>query len=656
MALRILLADDSMTAQNMGKKILTDAGFDVVTVSNGAAAVKKLAESSPDIAVLDVYMPGYTGLEVCERMKSSPATAHVPVLLSVGKMEPFRPEDGMKVKADGVIIKPFEATDLVTVVQKLIERSYGPNAQPVDAVPADAGANDEDMADILEESAPVKDTTTEALQTFAPVADSGQAVAQEPNIEFTSVPKTGAILDEPLQDLIPTVLQPESATHEPDTAAMAHVQELPETAARAVAAGAETAQEAPLEYEAVSAAPAVAGPSANEVEVANDVNWNAVEAEAVDQAIDLDLEAEMQAVVQEQAMHDLSSANPQHAETAPFLSPLGKTSFDELDAIMEQTSAVQPDAPPAVPVEDALETVLLPEAVADDAVIDPLAASDELLSPLDNEAEPTVIAPGVQVADEVQEESVLETDCAAGEAETAPVESVEEVLETATEEEPQSPPAADAAAVSAMAYYGLLDDEPEVILQNTVEETGEPLLIESTALDEPLAGLQSGDSMTGEQLSGDLLPADEVRAEAGIAEVAEERLIAEEVVADGAPVADAADVLEDVAVDPVLEDVAEPVLSEDVENLLPADAVVRDSEPNAPAPMEEIAAPVAIPAAAAVAEQPAQASAAAAAAPAPAVDDAMVNGMVGRVVDRVVDRLKPILAVMVEEILHEIKK
>ena len=128
MALRILLADDSMTAQNMGKKILIDAGFDVVTVSNGAAAVKKLAEFTPDIAILDVYMPGYTGLEVCERLKTAPATAHVPVLLSVGKMEPFRPEEGMKVKADGVIIKPFEATDLVTVVNKLAERTYGPDA------------------------------------------------------------------------------------------------------------------------------------------------------------------------------------------------------------------------------------------------------------------------------------------------------------------------------------------------------------------------------------------------------------------------------------------------------------------------------------------------------------------------------------------------
>ena len=53
MSLRILFADDSMTAQSMGKKILSEAGYDVVAVSNGAAAVKKIAEQKPDIIIID---------------------------------------------------------------------------------------------------------------------------------------------------------------------------------------------------------------------------------------------------------------------------------------------------------------------------------------------------------------------------------------------------------------------------------------------------------------------------------------------------------------------------------------------------------------------------------------------------------------------------
>lgn len=120
--MRILFADDSMTAQNMGKKILTEAGYEVVAVSNGAAAVKKIAEQKPDIIILDIYMPGYSGLEVCDKVRASAETLRTPVLLTVGKMEPYRAEDANRVRADGVIIKPFEASDLLAVVKKLEER------------------------------------------------------------------------------------------------------------------------------------------------------------------------------------------------------------------------------------------------------------------------------------------------------------------------------------------------------------------------------------------------------------------------------------------------------------------------------------------------------------------------------------------------------
>ncbi len=122
MSLRILFADDSMTAQNMGKKILSEAGYEVVAVSNGAAAVKKIAEQKPDIIILDVYMPGYSGLEVCEKVRGSLDTMKIPVLLTVGKMEPYKPEDANRVKADGVIIKPFEASDLLAIMKKFEER------------------------------------------------------------------------------------------------------------------------------------------------------------------------------------------------------------------------------------------------------------------------------------------------------------------------------------------------------------------------------------------------------------------------------------------------------------------------------------------------------------------------------------------------------
>jgi CheY-like chemotaxis protein len=193
-ALKILLADDSMTAQNMGKKILTEAGYEVVAVSNGAAAVKKIAETKPDVVVLDVYMPGYTGLEVCERVKSAIETTKIPVLLTVGKMEPFRPEEGARVKADGVIVKPFEASDLLAAVQKLEQRINSSNSKagPAKVVVTPAQPPSDEPPEYertLKIKTPVFDEKDESYQTWK----SATAAADEP---APQVPVTGELPEE----------------------------------------------------------------------------------------------------------------------------------------------------------------------------------------------------------------------------------------------------------------------------------------------------------------------------------------------------------------------------------------------------------------------------------------------------------------------------
>lgn len=190
MPLTILLADDSMTAQNMGKKILIEAGYDVVAVSNGAAAVKKIAERKPDLAVLDVYMPGYTGLEVCERVKTALETSAMPVLLTVGKMEiAFKPEDASRVRADGVIMKPFEAKDLLSAVQKL-EQKISVKGKIV-ATPADPGQLPE-YERTVKIAAPVFDDQDESYKAW-----TSQAPAEEPAVKVpTGMQAAPAFADE----------------------------------------------------------------------------------------------------------------------------------------------------------------------------------------------------------------------------------------------------------------------------------------------------------------------------------------------------------------------------------------------------------------------------------------------------------------------------
>ncbi len=198
MPLKILLADDSMTAQNMGKKILTEAGYQVVAVSNGAAAVKKIAAQPLDIIIVDIFMPGYSGIEVCERVKNAPATAKIPVLLTVGKMEPYKPEDGHKAKADGVIVKPFEATDLVAVVKKLEEKLAAALSDQTVKMAAPAFAHESKNASYEEwkVAAPPEEDTGPARINVPQEMQSSPAIGfDDENLGVPTLPATSAPAD-----------------------------------------------------------------------------------------------------------------------------------------------------------------------------------------------------------------------------------------------------------------------------------------------------------------------------------------------------------------------------------------------------------------------------------------------------------------------------
>ena len=136
MARIVLIADDSPAIQKKALGILKGEGFEVETVSNGVAAIKRLAVLNPVVILADVSMPGRDGYEVCEFVKKSADLSHVPVLLVASDMEPYDDARGAEVGADGIIKKPFEAHDLIAIVVKFAEQCEA--AMP--AVPAPAVA------------------------------------------------------------------------------------------------------------------------------------------------------------------------------------------------------------------------------------------------------------------------------------------------------------------------------------------------------------------------------------------------------------------------------------------------------------------------------------------------------------------------------------
>jgi CheY-like chemotaxis protein len=126
----ILLADDSITIQKVVELTFSDGEYRVLCVSNGAQALRKVAEARPDIVLLDVIMPEKNGYEVCEAMKADPATAGIPVLLLTGTFEPFDRQRADAAGAEGHLTKPFESHTLVARVGELIARAAETRAAP----------------------------------------------------------------------------------------------------------------------------------------------------------------------------------------------------------------------------------------------------------------------------------------------------------------------------------------------------------------------------------------------------------------------------------------------------------------------------------------------------------------------------------------------
>src|SRR2546422_3035908 len=104
----ILLADDSPTIRRLVTQTFADGDFEIVSVSNGEAAIKKFDEVRPSVVLADIYMPGKNGYEVCSYIRNHPTLGTTPVVLLVGAFDAFDEENAKQAGATANITKPFE--------------------------------------------------------------------------------------------------------------------------------------------------------------------------------------------------------------------------------------------------------------------------------------------------------------------------------------------------------------------------------------------------------------------------------------------------------------------------------------------------------------------------------------------------------------------
>ena len=120
---RVLVADDEDDIRALVALAVRKAGCTVIgSVADGTAALDLARAEPPDLAVLDVSMPGATGLEVCAALREDPATAGIGILLLSAGASLDDVAAGLAAGADAYLAKPFQISGLVHQVRALTNR------------------------------------------------------------------------------------------------------------------------------------------------------------------------------------------------------------------------------------------------------------------------------------------------------------------------------------------------------------------------------------------------------------------------------------------------------------------------------------------------------------------------------------------------------
>jgi DNA-binding response OmpR family regulator len=128
----VLLAEDDADIRLLVTFTLTRAGYQVREFGDGLSAGADAREHPPDLAILDVMMPGMSGLEVCQELRQDPATAQIPVIILTALAQQTDITAVFAAGADDYIVKPFSPREFVTRVNAALARAQASAAPRTD--------------------------------------------------------------------------------------------------------------------------------------------------------------------------------------------------------------------------------------------------------------------------------------------------------------------------------------------------------------------------------------------------------------------------------------------------------------------------------------------------------------------------------------------
>ena len=119
---RVLVIDDDPAALRLTGYVFQRAGYEVHLAANGADGLSKVEEVKPDLVILDVMMPDMSGLTVCQRLRSRPSTARLPIIMLSAKALVGDKVSGFQVGADDYVTKPVDVKEILARAGALLHR------------------------------------------------------------------------------------------------------------------------------------------------------------------------------------------------------------------------------------------------------------------------------------------------------------------------------------------------------------------------------------------------------------------------------------------------------------------------------------------------------------------------------------------------------
>jgi two-component system phosphate regulon response regulator PhoB len=156
----VLLVEDEPDVVDLLRFHLRRARFKVLVANTGAAGLAAVRAERPDIIILDIMLPGMSGIEVCRALRSDPSTASTPVLMLTAKGDAADRVKGLETGADDYVTKPFSPKEVVLRAQGLLRRLQSASEQAA-LVEFDGICLDKDNLVVRVDGTRIELTTTE---------------------------------------------------------------------------------------------------------------------------------------------------------------------------------------------------------------------------------------------------------------------------------------------------------------------------------------------------------------------------------------------------------------------------------------------------------------------------------------------------------------